>query len=229
MKGRIMEIKALFEKLPEAAIQRTKKSDTRKAYDTDGYGYQYCVNRFNEIAGDKWGFDWKIFKEVEGNFSQSGKAYYDITVDCLIWIDSPANQRHCVGGHISGNYADALKGAITNAFKKTAAFWGVGRHAYEGSIDDDNQPYPEELKAAMPQQIIIKGKNEPTKPKGNLGAAKNAILNANTNDALNNIKNRVQLSSWTDLEVAEIMTMITDKLSSLVQEGFKNEFGTNGN
>ena len=43
-------------------------------------------------------------------------------------------------------YADALKGAITNGFKKTAAFWGVGRDAYAGTIDDDNTPLPDDAK-----------------------------------------------------------------------------------
>jgi hypothetical protein len=36
--------------------------------------------------------------------------------------------------------ADARKGRYTNAFKKAAAFFGVGRQAYEGSLDDDNLP-----------------------------------------------------------------------------------------
>ncbi|KKM17042.1 hypothetical protein LCGC14_1679670, partial [marine sediment metagenome] len=39
---------------------------------------------------------------------------------------------------VSTTYDDALKGAITNGFKKAAAFWGVAREAYEGSIDPDS-------------------------------------------------------------------------------------------
>jgi hypothetical protein len=37
---------------------------------------------------------------------------------------------------------DAKKGAFTNALKKAAAMFGVGRQAYEGTIDDDNEPVP---------------------------------------------------------------------------------------
>ncbi len=44
------------------------------------------------------------------------------------------------GGHVASAEADARKGAYTNAFKKAAAFFGVGRQAYEGSLDDDNVP-----------------------------------------------------------------------------------------
>ena len=82
--------------------------------------------------------------------------FIDITVKMSIWINKIfqanndgdikkfyTNSRSNVGGHKAVNYADALKGAITNAFKKTAAFWGVGRAAYAGTIDDDNKPSPD--------------------------------------------------------------------------------------
>ena len=36
--------------------------------------------------------------------------------------------------------ADARKGCFTQALKKSAAMMGIGRQAYEGSIDDDNVP-----------------------------------------------------------------------------------------
>jgi len=132
----------LGEPLPESAIQRTKANETRKGYDTDGYGYQAVVDRFNEVLGASWGFSWSILKETAGHY-KSGNPYYDITVEVKIWVE-PENIRSCVGGHIATLYADALKGAITNAFKKTAAFWGVGRQAYLGMLDDDNKPLPEE-------------------------------------------------------------------------------------
>lgn len=135
----------LSEPLPEEAIQRTKKHETKKAYDTDGYGYQWCVDRFNELLGNKWGFDWEIIKEFQGKY-RSGQPFHELVVRVTIWIEEGKTGRSCVGGHMSANYADALKGAITNAFKKTAAFWGVGRDAYRGTIDDDNKPMPDEEK-----------------------------------------------------------------------------------
>ena len=131
----------LSERLSADGIQRTKGSETKKNYDTDGYGYQYCVNRFNEIYGPNWGFDYKILKEIEGTY-RSGQKNFELVAEVGIWLIGK-DIRRCVGGHISATYTDALKGAITNAFKKTAAFWGVGRHAYEGTIDDDNLPYPQ--------------------------------------------------------------------------------------
>ncbi len=135
------KIKTTYEKLseimPKEAIQTTKKELTKKGYDTVGYGYQYLVNRFNEILGfENWGYDYKIVREKAGNF-KSGMPFSEITVELGIWVQAKDNVRKCAGGHISTSYSDALKGAITNAFKKTAGFWGVGRQAFEGSIDDD--------------------------------------------------------------------------------------------
>ena len=137
----ITSLQILYEKLsaafPQDAIQRTKKEDTKKGYDTTGIGYQYCVNRFNEIIGlEAWGYDYHIIKELEGTFS-TGKPFFDITVEVSIWLFRRENVRKCVGGHLSSFYGDALKGAITNGFKKTSAYWGVGRQAYEGTLDDD--------------------------------------------------------------------------------------------
>ena len=136
------KIKQLSEKMDGNAIQRTKGVETKKGYDTTGVGYQFCVNRFNEVFGTDWGFSYHILKEVEGAY-RSGQKYFNITVEVGIWVEKPENVRACIGGHTSADFADALKGAITNGFKKTAGFWGVGREAYEGTLDDDNIPLPE--------------------------------------------------------------------------------------
>lgn len=135
-------ISKLQERLPAEAIQRTKKAETRKGYDTDGYGYQYVVDRFNDVLGLEWGFDYSVVNHEIGKY-KSGAPYHDVTVELIIWVKEKNNFRKCAGGHISVTYADALKGAVTNAFKKTAAFWGVGRDAYAGTIDDDNKPLPD--------------------------------------------------------------------------------------
>jgi hypothetical protein len=137
-------IKELSKKIQAEGIQRTKGADTKKGYDTDGYGYQYIVDRLNEVCGNDWGFAWHIIKELEGEY-RSGAKFHEITVQIDVWITDRINTRSCVGGHISMSYADALKGAITNGFKKTAAFWGVGRDAYAGTIDEDNQPLPDSM------------------------------------------------------------------------------------
>lgn len=132
----------LAAKLPEEAVERASRDKTKKGYDTTGYRYQYVVDRLNEVCGlDGWDFDFEILDIREGKF-QSGKPFVEtaVAVTVRIFMGERPSTRRCVGGHRSDNYADALKGAITNAFKKTAAFFGVGADAYRATIDDDNQP-----------------------------------------------------------------------------------------
>lgn len=144
-------IKQLSEKLSDDAIQRTNGKETKKGYDTTGYGYQYAVDRFNEVLGLDWGFTYQILDVTKGKYQDKeyngkvvpGKPFVSITVDVSIFVLDKKG-RPCAGGHTSSNYADALKGAITNGFKKAAAFWGVGRDAFAGTIDDDNEPLPDE-------------------------------------------------------------------------------------
>lgn len=138
---------AAVDALPEEAIERTKKELTRKGYDTTGYQYQFIVNVLNEVVGpEKWDMDWSVIKEIEG-VTKSGQATYQVTVRTDVWIefDGVRAKKSLAGGHISTIHADALKGAITNGFKKTVALFGVGKKAYEGMLDDDYAPIPEEV------------------------------------------------------------------------------------
>jgi hypothetical protein len=137
-------IQKLSVDLPKSAVQRTSGNETKKGYDTTGYGYQYCVDRFNEVLGNEWGFSWKELFHREGQF-KGGRPFHEITVEVSVWIGSKENERFCVGGHLATLHCDALKGAITNGLKKTAAFWGVGRAAFAGTIDDDNKPLPDSM------------------------------------------------------------------------------------
>src|ERR1041385_284513 len=121
--------KELSAPMPEEAVERSKAVETRKGYDTTGYGYQFCVNLFNEVLGiENWYFEYKEIDRVDGMDSNS-KPRISITMDCTITIclEDKQVERTCSGGHISNNYADARKGAITNSFKKTAALFGVGK------------------------------------------------------------------------------------------------------
>ena len=137
---------SLYERLsapfPAKAEQRTKGQDTKKGYDTTGYGYQYIVNRFNEVCGmTGWDYEWKILREAEGEF-RNKSPNHDITVKMsisLILDGVVQRPKSHVGSHVSVSHGDALKGAITNSMKKTAAMYGVGRQAYEDSIDDDDE------------------------------------------------------------------------------------------
>lgn len=139
------------EDLPKGAVERTKKDITRKGYDTTGYQYQFLVNVMNEVIGfDKWSFDYTLVKDIEGKYN-NGKPWWDITVDVIITVSLNGEKvitRKCAGGHRSEMYADALKGAITNGFKKTVALFGVGKKAYEGTIDEDYRPLAGDMQSA---------------------------------------------------------------------------------
>ena len=83
----------LCRELPLEAIQRTKGKETRKGYDTDGYGYQFCVDLLNEVVG--FGH-WRIIAREafcdEGEYNNGRKAFevgYDVTVQLGNW--TPAN------------------------------------------------------------------------------------------------------------------------------------------
>jgi len=135
-------IRLLGNPLPSEAIQRTKDRQTHKGYDTDGYCVQFCANRLNEVLGTEWGVLWEIMNQDKGSTS-TGKPCWEITVKTGIWVLRREDVRWQAGGHVSKTHFDALKGAVTNGFKKAAALWGVGHHAFEGALDDDNDPWPE--------------------------------------------------------------------------------------
>lgn len=136
--------------LPKEAIEHASKDITRKGYDTTGYQYQYVVDRLNEVLGiEGWRFSYKVLKEIEGKWS-TGKAFFDITTEISLSIGAVTHT--CIGGHKSETYADALKGAITNGFKKTAAFFGVGAAAYRGTLDEDYRSPEKKEEDYVPKQ-----------------------------------------------------------------------------
>ena len=158
------ELKESLQKVyGDGCVERTDKNITRKGYDTTGYGYQFVVNRLNEVL-PKFGLHWttqdeiKLLKEYP---SVSGKLQYEYAGRLsLLFLDDTrqvVDARHCYGGHQSSTHADAMKGAFTNAFKKTAALFGVGADAYEGTIDEDYRPIeqpavdPITVASTMPQ------------------------------------------------------------------------------
>ena len=149
-----LDFKALYlelsKPLTKNAIQRSKGADTKKGYDTTGYGYQFIVNRFNEVLGiGAWNWSFEEIERAEGVY-KSGTKFISITGKATITVSLPDGEiSHSeYGGHQSSNLTDALKGASTNALKKTASFFGVGKDAFEGSIDEDNQDQPEIKKPA---------------------------------------------------------------------------------
>ena len=135
---------ALSAPFPESCIQRTEGRLTGRGYDTTGIAYQFVVNRLNEVLGIG-GF--RVHREVtvkevqRSNGRPAFEAICDLTLELGEWVDGKFiafAESLADGGHLSSGEADARKGAYTNAFKKAAAFHGVGRQAYEGTLDDDN-------------------------------------------------------------------------------------------
>ncbi len=137
---------ALAAPFPENAIQRTEGRVTGRGYDTAGIGYQFIANRLNEVLGVG---GWRAHRTVNvkevlrANGRPAYEAICDITLELGEWVNGDfvvIAESLADGGHTAMSEADARKGAYTNAFKKAAAFFGCGRQAYEGSLDDDNVP-----------------------------------------------------------------------------------------
>lgn len=137
---------ALAKPFDEHCIQRTEGRLTGRGYDTTGIGYQHIANRLNEVLGVG---GWRAHRTVtvkeivRSNGRPAFEAICDITLELGEWIDGQFivfAESLADGGHLASSEADARKGSYTNAFKKAAAFFGVGRQAYEGSLDDDNLP-----------------------------------------------------------------------------------------
>jgi hypothetical protein len=144
----------------DKSVERTSKEITRKGYDTTGYGYQFVVNRLNEVI-TKYGLYWTTQDEIQLKReypTKSGQINYEYAGRLSILILDDTRQvvdaRHCYGGHQSATHADAMKGAFTNAFKKTAALLGVGADAYEGTIDEDYRPVEEPAKEVVTEAVM---------------------------------------------------------------------------
>jgi hypothetical protein len=142
--------------LPIEGAETASSEKTRKGYDTTGYGYQFHVNRMNEVLFGHWRAIHKVFKEVESKTSK-GKAMYNIVIHMVIEIGNwhfvdGENKFEALamadgyGEHTSLELGSAHKGAYTNAFKKVSAMLGVGRKAFEGTLDEDMRAHEQEQK-----------------------------------------------------------------------------------
>lgn len=137
---------ALAAPFPESAIERTDGRVTGRGYDTTGIKYQYVVNRLNEVLGIG-GYRVERAVKVREITTAKGRPAFDATCEVKVTLGEwsggefmPFAEAIGDGGHTSTSEADAIKGAFTNGFKKTVAFFGVGKQAYEGTLDDDNVP-----------------------------------------------------------------------------------------
>ena len=158
---------ALSAPFPEECIQRTDGEVTGRGYDTTGIAGQFVINRLNEVVGLG---GWRAVRTVTVRpvVTAGGPPAYEATAEVtvqlgewarggfVVWAEAVAD-----GGHVARLEADARKGSVTNAFKKAAAYHGVGREAYEGSIDSDHEPLPG---AARREKRVRRGA-EPATPR----------------------------------------------------------------
>jgi len=125
-------------------VQRTKKEQTRKGYDTTGYGYQFLLNRLNAVLGvGRYSLNVDV-KQVD-KISVGDRIWFDaiVAVSIVIGASDVPTIYSALGGHRAPIGGDAVAGAVTRAIKKVLGYIGIGREAYEGSIDDDNIPVRE--------------------------------------------------------------------------------------
>lgn len=131
----------MYQDIEADGIQRSDANKTGKGYNTTGYGYQWIVDDLNQKFGFGWSLKWKILHVREGKFS-NGRDFFEVTVETELYLTPEEGRtfmRSNAGGNISGMYSDALKGAIGNGLKKTAAMFGIGSNAFRGEIDEENR------------------------------------------------------------------------------------------
>ena len=146
----------------EAAVERTDGKLTGRGYSTTGIKYQFVVNRLNESLGGVGGFRAHRTVTVKEITRSNGRPAFEAICDLTLELGSWSPEGQFVtfaealadGGHVAASEADARKGAYTNAFKKAAAFFGVGRQAYEGTIDDDSLPGEIDTSAAPVMKVV---------------------------------------------------------------------------
>ncbi len=158
------DMKKMYEALaapfPESCIQRTEGRLTGRGYDTTGIGYQHIANRLCAVVGIG-GFrahrTVTVKEFTRPNGRQAFEAICDLTLELGRWVDGKFitfAEALADGGHVAASEADARKGAYTNAFKKAAAFFGVGRQAYEGTLDDDAVPGDIDTSVAPVMKVV---------------------------------------------------------------------------
>jgi len=171
---------ALAKPFDEHCIQRTEGRLTGRGYDTASIGYIHVVARLNEVLGIG---SWRAHRTVNvkeitrSNGRPAFEAICDITLELGEWVDGNFivfAESLADGGHVASSEADARKGSYTNAFRKACSFFGIGKQAWEGSLDDDNLPGEQVLEVvqrpvqrAAPAQAPV----QPVDPTQNTQAA----------------------------------------------------------
>jgi hypothetical protein len=131
---------------PAEAIERTTAEQTGRGYDTSGIKIAYVIDRLNRVLGIG-GFRFSPRVEVRERAARNGRQVYEAVCELVLQLGKwdqghfvPFAEASGFGGHIAVLEADARKGALSNALKKTASIVGCGWQAFAGRLDDDNEP-----------------------------------------------------------------------------------------
>jgi len=141
--------KLLSEKFPKEAIVEGK---LWYGLETEGPRGQSVINRLNEVLGmNHWHYEYNVEDEKRGNMwaavcgmkleignwktvrtkASTPETVHKIDVDTDKTVFIPLASRSWIGGVMHISRSEAKKGAITNALKKCAAAFGVGKEIYE--------------------------------------------------------------------------------------------------
>lgn len=163
---------ALKKPLPPEARQHVSKEENPLNFEMTGYIRQFVDNRFNDVLGvDHWAVNTAILYDgFEDEKQQEGRMreiLMKVTIVLGNWaiVEKPERgqplldfiplaERTGFGGASSTSRANAYKGALTDTIKKVAAMYGVGRQAYEQTIDEAFRPESEDNGGAASQQPV---------------------------------------------------------------------------
>lgn len=128
--------KELIKELPKEALRMIKTEDGTVL---KMYGYQFTVNILNEVVGlDHWQLN--LVEDPKQQFVRDQwMVSLFVKLELGNWKEGvfiPITSRISFGSGLHNTLGNSLKSALTNAFKKAAAMYGIGKKAYEGLIED---------------------------------------------------------------------------------------------
>lgn len=149
--------------LPKEAL-RTEVTDKGEKFYL--FGYQFVVNRLNETVGlDHWNYE--ILGEIEKE--KKGPLWWvslQLRLSLGNWINGflvPLVYKDAFGSGIHESLGNAKKGAVTNALKKAAGMFGLGKKAYEGLIEEFDVLNPSHKVLEAKEMLMTKDESEKTK------------------------------------------------------------------
>jgi hypothetical protein len=188
--------------LPDEAL-RVETLDSGK--DLYIYGYQYIVNVLNEVVGlDHWHYGLIGEPTVEKRNDTWWTSLY-LRLSLGNWVDGefkPLVYRDSFGSGISETLGNSKKGALTNALKKAAAMYGIGKKAYEGLLEEFDLPSMSPDKITQIEVSLTKEDLEITK------TFEKSLLKVKDDESLTVVK----------AEYLKLKSTLNDKQSKYIEE-----------